>query len=95
MIGAGLSIAKEVRDLFEDLVDKVAKPLQHMDFSVKDSALLCDALMQTVGTLEEMKVPRISKRRFDTFLHSWTRFLLVVKICVGAMLERRSDHLSM
>ena len=98
VIGAGLSIAKEVRDLFEDLIDKVVKPLREVGFSAPDSALLCDVLMQTFGTLEEMKVPRISKQRFDTFLHSWTRFLLVIKICVGSILtetETPSDHLSM
>jgi hypothetical protein len=81
-IAGGLAIAKEVRDLFEDLIEKVAKPLKEVDMSTQDCALIFEALTHTFGKLDDLQgVMHIGSSWRDPVVHSWTRYLTVVKAC--------------
>eukprot|EP00041_Stephanoeca_diplocostata_P037980 m.1464721 g.1464721 ORF g.1464721 m.1464721 type:complete len:374 (-) comp25135_c0_seq8:4829-5950(-) len=69
-IGAGLSHSRELRDIFEDLVDKVIAPLQSSACGTSDIDLLYNGLLQSYQQLSTLS-PDL-RTRFEPTL---TRFV--------------------
>ena len=79
-IGAELSLAKELRDFFNDLIDKIGTKLYNMDFAQSEVEQFFAALISSIEKLAEN-----SKALRRNYKQTWIRFLTVVGFCLNKM----------
>ena len=77
-IGAGLSLAKEQRDLFEDLVIKLGEPLQLAGVDAMTAAAALDAVARAFPTVIAAVERGEARQRFLSSV--WGRFIAVVRV---------------
>lgn len=78
-IGSGLSMSKEYRGVFEDLIEKVGNPLRDAGVGRRDVTLLLEAL---VAGFTKAYAPGSSNEAGDMeIIDAWKRYLYGVRIC--------------
>ncbi|EWM21636.1 fibroblast growth factor intracellular binding protein [Nannochloropsis gaditana] len=83
-LGWGLSLHKELRDLFEDMLVKVTAPLRDLNLSRQDLCNLFSALISSFPCLPAFtgKSKGLPQRRIKQYAVSWARFLSGVLLCI-------------
>lgn len=82
-LGAGLGQAKEFKDFFVDVVDKIGQPLKQLNFTRIDMQSLCDVLVQSFSSFLDTHAHSSELQgQTATYLFAWTRFLHVLRDCL-------------
>jgi hypothetical protein len=91
-IGANLSQTREYRDFFEDIVEKIAEPLEEAGFSIQDMGVFLGSCYYVAADISsEIKVPTtrsdISWRsdgltKTESLKKDWLRFVVCCRLCL-------------
>jgi hypothetical protein len=82
-LGAGLGQAKEFKDFFVDVVDKIGQPLKQLNFTRTDMRSLCDVLVQSFSSFLDTHAHSSELQgQTVTYLFAWTRFLQALRDCL-------------
>ncbi|CAN0008732.1 unnamed protein product [Ectocarpus sp. 6 AP-2014] len=76
-IGSGLSMSKEYRDVFEDLIEKVGNPLRDAGLGLKDTVSVLESLVQGFAKA----CPPESEAGETEMVDAWRRYIFGVRMC--------------
>ncbi|CAM9157835.1 unnamed protein product [Hapterophycus canaliculatus] len=76
-IGSGLSMSKEYRDVFEDLIEKVGNPLRDAGLRLDDTVAFLEALVRGFCRACPLDAAGIESQMVD----AWRRYIFGVRMC--------------
>ncbi|CAM9343551.1 unnamed protein product [Scytosiphon promiscuus] len=76
-IGSGLSMSKEYRDVFEDLIEKVGNPLRDAGLGLRDTVTFLEALVRGFCRACPLDAAGVESQIVD----AWRRYIFGVRMC--------------
>eukprot|EP00903_Cladosiphon_okamuranus_P011981 g11252.t1 len=76
-IGSGLSMSREYRDVFEDLIEKVGNPLRDAGVGLRDTVFLLEALVRGFSRACRRESGGVETAMVDP----WRRYMFGVRMC--------------